>query len=127
MKAMAIRATVAAAIIVAGILGAAPAGADGATVINAHCDDRLVTQPTEIIPNCADQRTTLTGLRWISWSGEVATGFGNRTGPKGSGPVMVTLDHPAVQMTGQNAFTHAVVASLGGAQEQFAIAPMWAQ
>jgi hypothetical protein len=87
----------------------------------------MVAQPAEILPNCSDQRVTLSGLRWLSWSGSQATGLGQLAGPRGAGPVYVTLDQPQPQMTGQNAFTHATVAILGGATLQFAVAPMWAQ
>lgn len=127
MKAFTVGACVSAAA-VATILGATPAQADpGPTVINARCDDKMVSQPDTIIPNCAAQATKLTGMRWISWSGGSATGYGTQNGPMGNGPVFVTLDQPSKQITGQLAFTHASVRTLSGQVEQFPIAPMWAQ
>jgi hypothetical protein len=128
MKALIFRAALAAAgVTAAGVLGAAPAVADGPTVINAHCDDQMVSQPAMILPNCSNQAIKLTGMRWFSWSGDRATGFGDLVGPRGAGPVFVVLDQPRPQMSGQNAFTHAGVQILAGPTLDFAISPMWAQ
>lgn len=127
MKALTFRAALAAVgVIGAAVLGATPALADGPTVINAHCDDQMVSQPTVVLPNCSNQAIELTGMHWFSWSGAEATGIGTLAGPRGAGPAFVVLDQPQPQMSGQSAFTHANVRMLTGPTLDFALAPMWA-
>lgn len=126
MNMMIIRAAVLAAAVAGVMVGAGQAVADpGAALVNARCDDRMVSQPAEIILNCTDQPTTLTGLQWAYWDDATATaaGYGYQNGPFGSGPVAVVLEQPVKQATGQIAFTRAIVRTVTLGKEQFAIEP----